>query len=402
MSGGARMDRARPVSRPARAALLFIAACSWSCGPSRPPQWIADVEGLASGPATAGVMQKAPAEWKAAKDALEDAGKALGGGHEEEAKRHAAKASILFKTAMTVARGKDAKERIDAACKRASAAIAEAEALRSKRLDAQARFLSLQSFHESQGDLAKQKLASLEKDKKALAAMSESQKEKWLALEATRLDREIQRSRATILTAQALGCDGSLPAESGETAAALAKAAAAPASLWESRRTLVDDAALRADRFLHHCRALHEPDPIENPAGDAVTVAVLVKALEGTGAVVSAGQRGIVVAIPDPQDGQGGLGESATSALGIAGGVVAKMTPAVVLVEVYPPAGCSGESCAADALELAGTGAAAFVAGAAGVTAKAHGWGPVPPSEPGPCLSACPGGRLDVVVLLLD
>ena len=387
--------------RLALAAIFALLAAPCGCGPSRPPAWIAEVEALAAGKAMDGVMAKAPGEWKAAQVALLGSKKAMKSGDEGVARILATKASILFKTAVAVSRGIDAKARAEAAEDRLSSALADAEKLRSRRLDAEARFLSLKSFHESQGDLAAQKLAALEKDKEAVASMSASQKEKWMALEAIRCDREVQRCRATLLAAEALGCGEALPAESGDAGAALAKAGASPASQWESRRVLVDDAALRADRFLEHCRALHEPDPLANPAGESAVLEVFVKAFEGTGAMVSASARGIVIAMADPDDGQGGLSKKATAALGIAAGVLGKMAPATILVEDYPPLGCSGDGCAESAKDLAGLGASALGGGGESVLkVEPHGWGTVTPVDPGPCLGkACPKGRLDLVVL---
>jgi len=382
-----------------RAALLTLAA---SCGPPPPPAYITEAAGIASGPAAEDAMGKAPEIWKKASDALEKARHAFEAGDETKALSLAIEASILMKTAMAVARQMKARSRIASAEERIAVAGAALERFKSLRLDSESSFLVLQEFHDAQKDKAKILLASLEKDRKHLAGMSEKQKAGWLEAEQKRISRLLRGASGTILAARALGCDEIVPSETEETEEALRRAKEAEQAEWDVLRPLADDASLRAERLLVHTRTLHKPGPLANPASETALVERFVAAYAKTKVMVSATARGILLSIRDPRDAAGGdIASPATKAIEIALGAMGEPSSATVLVEVFVSQGCGPDGCAADSEEIAGLALDALVAGGVKASAVlAKGWGEAPPYEPGHCLAApCPGGRLDVLII---
>lgn len=378
-----------------------VAAVLVACGPPPLPACITDAEGIASGPAAAGAREKAPALWKQASQALDRAYHAHAAGDEDAARTHALEASILYKTALAVARKKNAGTRIAAARDRVAEAGSELERYKSLRIDAQARFLKLQAFHQEQKDLAKATHAAFKKDRDALASMGEEEKAEWLSVERKRIERVLKAAAGAVLAAETLGCDKKLPSETKETREALRKAEEARGAGWETLRPLSDEAWLRAERLLHHARVMNKPDPLENPAEDADLVARFVKAMEDTRVMVSATSRGILLSIRDPLDDASDLGQEARTALETALGAMGKAGEPVVIIEAYRLEGCSAKECLEDSVSIAQQAASFLVsAGLVESSVISKGWGDSPPSDPGHCLvETCTSGRLDVLIV---
>jgi hypothetical protein len=379
-----------------------VAAVLVACGPPPLPACITDAEGIASGPAAAGAREKAPALWKQASQALDKAHHAHAAGDEEAARTHALEASILYKTALAVARQKNAGMRIAAARDRVAEAGSELERFKSLRIDAQARFLKLQAFHQEQKDLAKATHAAFKKDRDALASMDEEEKAEWLSVERKRIERVLKAAAGAVLAAETLGCDKRLPSETKETREALRKAEEARGAGWETLRPLSDEAWLRAERLLHHARVMHKPDPLENPAEDADLVARFVKAMEDTRVMVSATSRGILLSIRDPlDDASSDLDQEARTALETALGAMGEAEEPVVIIEAYRLEGCSAKECLEDSVSIAQQAASFLVSTGLGESSViSKGWGDSPPSDPGHCLvETCTSGRLDVLIV---
>ncbi len=387
-----------------RAAPIVLAAVLASCGPPPPPAYITDVASIEASPAAQGAREKAPALWKSAGEALEKARQAHASGDESLARSLATEASILFKTAIAVMREKKAQARIAAAEKRIEEAGVELARFRALRIDSQARFLELHAFHETQKDAAKASLAAFKKDRELLAGLDDEQKAKWLAVEAGRIATVLQAAAGAVLAAEALGCETLLPSETKETREAIEKARQAQSADWETIRPLSDDARLRADRLLNHTRAMSKPDPLVNPAADAGLVERFVKALADTRVMVSATPRGILLSLRDPRDAKhGGLTDEALAAIDAALGAMGDAPNGVILAEAYLSHGCSGEACTEKTGKIAQSAALRLVDG--GIKESAvfpKGWGASPPPDPGHCIAeACPGGRLDILIVNL-
>ncbi len=387
-----------------RAAPIVLAAALAACGPPTSPVYITDVASIESSPAAQGAREKAPALWKSASEALEKARQAHAAGDEPRARSLAMEASILFKTAIAVMREKKAQARIAAAEERIGEAGVELARFRSLRIDSQARFLELHAFHEAQKDAAKASLAAFKKDRDMLAGLDDGEKSKWLAVEAERIATVLQAAAGAVLAAEALGCEKLLPSETKETRESLEKARQAQAAEWETIRPLSDDARLRADRLLNHTRTLGKPDPLVNPAADAKLVERLVKALADTRVMVSATPRGILLSLRDPYDTKdGGLTDEALGAIDTALGAMGNTSKCVILAEAYLSEGCTGEACDEKTGKIAQSAALKLVD--SGVPESAvfpKGWGRSPLPDPGHCLAeACPGGRLDIVIVNL-
>jgi hypothetical protein len=380
-----------------------IAACVLcACGPPPPPAYITDVESLAAGPAAEGAEKRAPSLWKKASDALEKARQAHARGDDPAARSLALEASILFKTAMAVARQKKAEARIDGAEDRIAGASKELKKFTSLRIDSQSRYLELLSFHDAQKDASKAILAAFQKDREAFSKMSEEEKETWLAAESLRLGRLVQAARSSIAAAAFLGSDKILPSETKEANEALSKAEKAQDAGWENLRPLADEAFLRAERLLVHVRALAKPKPMSNPAADPQVVERFVKAIGGARVMVSATAKGILLSFADPLDEQtGALDEKTREGLETALGAAGKTGKPAFFIEAYRSEGCGAKGCEVDSRMIAELAAAALVsAGVPESDIATHGWGQEPAPDPGHCLAeACPGGRLDVVIV---
>ncbi|MBW2260522.1 MAG: DUF4398 domain-containing protein [Deltaproteobacteria bacterium] len=385
-----------------RAVLLVVAAALVSCGPPPAPSYITDAAGIESSPAAQDARVKAPALWKSATDALERARNAHAAGDEPRALALAMEASALFKTAIAVMREKKAGARIAAAERRIEEAGIELAKFKSLRIDSQARFLELHAYHETQKDAAKASLAAFKKDRDMMAGLEDGEKSKWLAVEAGRIATALQAAAGAVLAAEALGCEKLLPSETKETREALEKAQQAQGADWETTRPLSDDARLRADRLLNHTRTLNKPDPLENPATDAHLVERFVKALADTRVMVSATTRGILLSLRDPLDAKdGGLTDEALEAIGTSLGAMGDASKSVILVEAYLCEECSGEVCIEKSGKIALSAARELVNGGVPESAVfSRGWGESPPPDPGHCLAeACPGGRLDILIV---
>jgi len=386
-----------------RGLAVILAVVFAGCGPTPMPEYITDVESLAAGPAAEEAPEKAPALWKQADEELAMARRAHEEGDQASARRHAQKAGILYKTAIAVTREIRAQARITSAQDRIENAGEELARLRSLRLDAEKRFLDLQEYHAGQKDLAGQMKATFEKDRDRFEEMDGEERTIWLEAEGLRLDRALQAARARIRAADLLGCTASLPSETEETTDVMAKAEAATDAPWEQRRVLVDTASLWAERLLHQTRVMHQPDPLVNPASDEKVVERFVEALDGTGVMVSATTRGILLSFADP--GQGGVPDEKTrETLGLIAGALGD-GEIVLSVEAHAWSGCTAGECDETSRSLAARASKVLLEGGtlpAGTVVDFHGWGSAPPSATGHCLAEpCPGGRLDVIVLAL-
>ncbi len=367
------------------------------CGPPPPPAYITDVQALADSQEAQKAKDRAPELYAKARDALDQAIAAHVGDDETLARSKALEASIVLKTAIAGARQKVAGARILAAQDRIARAGEDLERMRSLRLDAEQRFLSLVAFHDEQSDLATNLQSRFEADQQKVAKLDPAEIAAWEKVEQDRLARVLQGARCFVAAAEALGCAALVPSETGDTLSAIGNAGKALGDDWKILRPLVDDAALRAERLLVHTRAMSQPAPLDNPASDTKAVERFITALKGTGAMVSATRMGILVSIEDP------LIEGQLSPSSVA--VIVALDSALgdgihpVLVQSWAPSGCAGSDCDAKSEDIA---EAALTALGTTVKATARSWGNAPFSDPGHCLSgSCTAGRLDIVILAL-
>jgi len=379
--------------------LAFLAA---ACGSRILPSEIAAAEGLSKSSLSAQTMKLAPSEWQEGTAALEESRRLAKKGKTAQSRLKALEALIYFKTAIAVAKGKVAEGRIRKAKDDMAQYENEREKFATLRQDAEVRFLQIMAYHMEQKDEAFLRRSNFENEREKYLKLTLEEKEKWDKAHRPALEKNLLYAGSLVEAAKLITSRyGSGKAVQDEAIGAISAASDALDGPWETARPLVDEALMKAERLLEHQRIKAKPHPLENPASAEETLEMVKKNLEDKKVFVSASFKGILVSVENPWDGKKAeLKDSALSVIEVLAGILKDGDDALVLIESY--------HFDKDAEK------ARIVSEAIGLTALSHfeskklaadrvaaaGWGNAQVHDPGPCLvNACPGGRLDIVIV---